>query len=183
MKRKIILSSFILWSLYNFKLYSQAHNNILKDKIWEIVSIDSAGQKVDFPKERKYLLESVDFSSKKCEKCKLFWKKNRKIYKKSGFNGMYIYTDEKDANSKYYAQIKAYYKVDHNRIKIIWDDLFKVQEQLNKVNPKISFWMLCALNSDGKIEQNGDIIELSTEKDNYTSANVQVKITLKVFQR
>ena len=124
-------------------------------------------------------MEVVDFSSKDCAKCKLYWKKNRKIYEGQGFNGLMIYSDEKNIQSKYYCQIKAFYKVDKdNSLVIVWDDDFKVQDQLGMLEEKkISAWMYMLLNGHSKVVKKGSVMSFEC----YESKNKPVDLKLKLI--
>jgi hypothetical protein len=174
MRILLLLFFLITWE----KSHAQNSADSLSGRTWRLVSIDSAGKTILFPAEKTYILEEVDFTAKDCDECALFWRKNRKVYKKLGWKGMYIHTDEQNAYSKYYAQIKAFCKTEGNQVKLLWDDNFKVQEQLNKIDPLLSLWMLTGLNASGTILKKSSNAELRMEETNYRNEKILITFRL-----
>ncbi len=152
LKLFLVLKSIYCQNIYTLEINSK----------WKILSLTENNTTIQFPNEKTFYLETLDLNK---SKAKVFDRKNRKIYKKLGYKGMLIYTDEKDINSKYYCQITAFFKTKKdNVLQIIWNDNFKQQEQLSKIDPKIRMNLWEILNGETQITANGDTIKFTATR-------------------
>jgi len=173
-KIKIIL----FFTLYSGILFSQVNiiekGDIIISQSYSFFQIDSCGEIYDLPKNFNPKVSFYSFKKKGVKKDK--WDK---YYKKRGYGGKFKIVSNAP-ESIYWCNIKGYYKIYKDSVTLFWDDNFKAQENIDKLNPRISYWVFVSLNSTGTITiDNNSEVSLKMTKNNLRNNEVCIILRLK----
>lgn len=158
-------------------LFSQNQTNAQSLSIfndgWKLYSIDSCGNKKDFPSDFKPAIRFFNFKEKGTKLDK--WDK---YYKKRGYEGKVKIVSNK-GTSNYWCNIKGYYKMSNDSLTLFWDDNFKGQENFDSFNSTISYWFFVAMNATGKINNNSNEIVFNMTKPINKKKPICIKLIIR----
>ncbi len=162
-------------------LFSFAQKNIESNAIdsifirkWKLISIDSCGNNIKFPNGFSPIVIFDDFKNKSRRKTR--WDR---YYRKKGYAGrVYVFSNGKTSDSKYWCNIKAYYKIDESVLTLFWDDNFKVQENFNSLNEKLSYYFLVGMNAKGNAVISKNTLQLKMNRTFYKNEPICISFIL-----
>lgn len=150
-------------------------DSLLNASSLRLISIDSCGKQKNFPNETEYHLSFHNFQKKSIKKNKF----DRYTKRKGYYNGIFnLKSDEQNPRSKYWSNVKGYYRIDGNKIILNWNDNFKVQEQFNQFDPDISYWFRVGMNAFGNIIINSKEINFEMKGTDYKKGLICIKFIM-----
>jgi hypothetical protein len=175
--RFFIIVIFVVLTQFSIKSQNPSSLDSLEGTRWVLISIDSAGNILNFPNAPSYFISFNNFENPKWE----YKRKYKKAAKKNGYKEMAVFTEESNRYSKYFCQIRALYKISSYNLLYkftsYWNDSFKVQEHLSDVGDKYLYWMYKVLNGQGSYKFTGTGVDIFIWKfkDEYVTMTLHLE--------